>query len=116
MLAFRQMYRLDSIISNLIALSLCGFIAILLQIDWLLPHPAGFHHFLMVAIAILAAMQVIKSSKKSLLLPTICMVMGGIGLILHHFKLTHIPMTTFHLQSLMVVGSVGICIAVLSIK
>ncbi len=116
MSTFKQMYRLDNIFTNLIALALCGLITVLLQVDWLLPHPAGMHHFLIVGLEILAAIQIIKSGKYSLLLPTVCIGIGSIGLILQHFKLAHFPVTVFHLQTFVVIGSIGIGVAILNIR
>lgn len=116
MMAFRHLYRLEAIVTNLIALGICGFIAVLLQTDWLLPHPTRFHHYFVLGLEVLAALHVIKSSSKSLLLPTLCLLIGGGGLFLYHFKFYEISITVSYLQTLVMIGSIGACIAVLNIE
>lgn len=115
-MTLRHLYRLDVIISNLIALGICGIIAALLQTAWLLPHPTRLHHYFIIGLEILAALQVIKSSTKSLLLPTICLLIGSIGLCAHHFKFFEISIDVSYLQTLVMIGVIGACIAVLNIQ
>lgn len=112
----RQLYRIDYIVSNLMALALCGLIAILLQTKWLLPHSAESHHVFMIVLGILAGIQIIKSSFRSLLLPSICLVIGSIGIFIHHFVLFKLGLPVSLLQFTAAVGVLGICIAVLVIR
>ena len=110
----RRMLRADVIISHLMAITLCGFIAILLQFKWVFPYSAHLQHGFIIGIEILVAVQVIKSSGKSLLLPAACMLISAVGLLIQHLKLVHIPITDANLHAIMLVGIIGTCIAILN--
>lgn len=114
--SLRLMHGCESIISNLIALGLCGSIAILLQVNWLLPSLKKYHHYFMILLAILAAIQIIRSAKNSLLLPSICCLSATPFLILHHFGIFTLPLVLPVAQSLLLLGVIGLCVSIFHIR
>lgn len=112
----RGMFSVRPIIGNIIALMLAGFVLYYIyhQVDasWF----TKYQHYFAIAIMIFAAIQVIRSGANSLILPFLAMVMGGV---ISHSLGQHQLLFTFgksFYTYMMVVGIIGLGIAVLSIE
>lgn len=111
----KHMHGCQSIIGNLIAIALSGLLIFLLQINWLLPNLGSYHRYFIIGFEILIIIQIIKSSKKSLFFPSLCLGVAGVGLIIHH--VVAMSSTSLHfLQGLMLLGVVGLCIAIFHMR
>ena len=113
-IALHQFHRIDFITSNLVALAFCGIVAILLQYQWLLPHPPEYHYFFMVGLSLLASQQVVKSAHHSLLLPTLCLLIGCLCTFSHHFYHTNL-LSINVAHALVLIGAIGTCVSVFRI-
>lgn len=112
----RQFFRLDFVISNLVALIICGMITALLQQEWLIPTSSGYNQLIMIAVGITATIQVWRSAEKSMIIPTFCIISATLFLYLthNHFMLPFIP--PYMMRVVAGIGIIGCCISLLRIR
>ncbi len=111
----RDMFSLRPIIGNIIALLIAGVALFYIFREVNMAGFKDYQSYFAIGIQLFAAVQIIKSATRSLLLPFVALVLGGavahnIG---HHQTLLHFNQQFY--QHLMIVGIIGLGVAVLSI-
>jgi len=103
------------IIGNLIAIGLAFFALIFLQKEILLKEFGQYQHYIGTGLLLFAALQIVKSSTRSLFLPTLATIVGAIiSHSLHHHE-TFLTYNTNFYQYVMITGIIGIGISVFTI-
>lgn len=105
------------ILTNLMALGLCVLTVYLLQVKWLFPKLGLLHYLIIATCGFLAIVQILRSARKSLLLPSTYLIVPSIILFLRHyshFNLTVLP--TCFLQEIAFLELIGLCISIFYIK
>jgi len=113
--SLKVMHHYQPMMSNLIALTLLALIAMLTNIPWLFPALAARHHYVMMALGLLAGLHIIRAARKSLLLPSACALLAGLGILNQHCGFLPLPVAVQTLQSLLLLGMVGLCVAIFHI-
>ena len=114
--SIKHLHKTDDIMGNLITLGFCLFIAIVLQIKWLISQLNHYHSYVMVGVAILASIQIIRSAQCSLLLPTLCILISLPLLITNHYKLIDLGEFLLITQGIIGLGLLGLCRMILNIR
>ena len=114
--SIKHLHKTEAIMSNLIALGFCFFIMVVLQIKWLLPQLNHYYSYVMVAVGVLAAIQVIRSARHSLLFPTLCLTVSLPLLISGHYKWLNLGELLTITQSILGLGVLGLCRMILNIR
>lgn len=112
----KGLHSYQPMMSNLVALGLIALIAVVSQIPWLFPDLAKHHHYVMMVLGLLAAIQIVRAATKSLLFPSICTLVAGSGIVILHFHLLALSVSLAYLQGLLLLGTLGLCVSIFHIR
>lgn len=110
-----KMLSIRPIIGNIIALGIAAFALIFLNTELTLSHGQQYQHYIGIGLLTFAAIQIIKSSTRSLLIPILATILGAV--ISHSLASSETLLTysaNFY-QYLMITGIIGLGISVLTI-
>jgi hypothetical protein len=111
----RSLFSIEPIITNLIALTICGVILFMLSYKDLIPNLGKYYLYLYRAVQFLACIQVIRSARKSLVIPLLVLLIAGIGLGTH-FMPDLLPLSLSTFKEMMLVGLIGLAVTVFYIR
>ena len=108
---FKLVLAIDPIITNIMALSLCAGLLFILESKEFSPHLGKYHNIGYRIIQLLACYQVIKSAKKSLLLPLLTIIVSIAGILAHHYSFGFL-VEIGTLQKMMLLGVIAAAVTI----
>ncbi|MCW5590203.1 MAG: hypothetical protein KIT27_11155 [Legionellales bacterium] len=106
----KVIFCVEPILVNIFAIIFCVGVLFLLNQPELMPNMGHYHQYLIIGVKFLLALQIIRSSSKSLILPLSAILIAIAGITLHLNYSMHFPVSVNELKELLVVGILGVCV------
>lgn len=110
----KSLLRIDVIFNNVIALVLCSGILLILPHKSLMPDMGKYHHVFYVCVQFLAAYQILKSAKKSLILPLLTIGVSLLGMCLQDYISFLFDLDT--LKKMLLIGLLGMALCTFYVR
>lgn len=114
---FQYMLSIEPVIGNIIAIGLAlGLLVLLGHADFFPKWLVKYHHYLSIGIYLSITIQLLKSASHSILLPLAAIGIAGAGFVAQNVEPEWQLLATATLQEFMLLGVLGMVIAIIKIR